>query len=86
MVEFFGAGRYVPYSTKGFGEFIVTKFSEIAEILIPFFNEYKIVGSKFKDYQDFVSVTELMKNKAHLTEEGLNKIRLIKSGMNTGRQ
>jgi hypothetical protein len=27
-----------------------------------------------------------MKNKAHLTEEGLNRIRLIKAGMNTGRK
>jgi hypothetical protein len=27
-----------------------------------------------------------MKNKAHLTEEGLNQIRRIKAGMNTGRK
>jgi len=27
-----------------------------------------------------------MKNKAHLTEEGLEKIRQIKAGMNTGRE
>jgi len=27
-----------------------------------------------------------MRNKAHLTEEGLSKIREIKSGMNTGRK
>jgi hypothetical protein len=34
---------------------------------------------------DFGKVVELMKNKAHLTSEGLEEIRKIKSGMNTGR-
>jgi hypothetical protein len=37
------------------------------------------------DYLDFVKVIELMKEKEHLTEEGLNQIRKIKAGMNRGR-
>jgi hypothetical protein len=37
------------------------------------------------DYLDWCKVAELMKNKAHLTEEGLSKIRKIKAGMNKGR-
>jgi hypothetical protein len=35
---------------------------------------------------DFCKAAELMRNKAHLTWEGLSKIREIKSGMNTGRK
>jgi hypothetical protein len=37
------------------------------------------------DYLDWCKVAELMKNKAHLTWEGLSKIRKIKAGMNKGR-
>jgi len=32
-----------------------------------------------------MKVVELMKNKTHLTEKGLNQIRNIKVNMNTGR-
>ena len=40
---------------------------------------------KFQDYQDLKKVALLMENKAHLTNEGLEKICLIKAGMNRGR-
>jgi hypothetical protein len=63
----------------------VTKFSDIADIIIPFFKKHPIPGVKSKDFHDFCLVAELIKNKAHLTEDGLNQIRLIKAGMNTGR-
>jgi len=35
---------------------------------------------------DFVKVAKLMKEKAHLSPEGLELIRRIKSGMNKGRK
>jgi hypothetical protein len=85
LVNFFSCGRYVPRSTKDFGEFIVTKFSDINGKVIPVFDKYKIVGIKFLYYQDLKKVAELMKNKAHLTSEGLDKIRKIKVGMNKRR-
>jgi hypothetical protein len=34
---------------------------------------------------DFCKAADLMKNKAHLTKEGLDKIISLKSGMNRGR-
>ena len=40
---------------------------------------------KFQDYQDFKKVALLMEKKAHLKSEGLEKICLIKAGMNRGR-
>ena len=54
--------------------------------IIPFFEKYPIKGVKALDYADFCKVAELMKNKAHLTEHGLEEIRKIKSGMNRGRE
>lgn len=83
FVSYFGCGRYFP--RKDFGEFIVTKFKDITEKIIPFFDKYKIIGVKSQDYADFKKVGILMENKAHLTPEGLDQIRKIKNGMNKGR-
>lgn len=85
LVSYLGCGRYVPRNNKDFGEFIVTKFEDVIEKIIPFFKKYPIVGSKSKDYSDFKKVALLMKNGEHLTAEGLENIRKIKAGMNKGR-
>lgn len=58
----------------------VTKFSDIYNKIIPLFQKYPILGIKSKDFQDFCLVAELMKNNAHLTKEGLEKIRKNQSG------
>ena len=44
------------------------------------------MGVKVKDFEDFKYVSVLMKNKNHLTKEGLEEIRKIKSRMNTLRK
>ena len=63
----------------------VTKFDDIVNKIIPFFKKYPILGVKALDFADFCKAAELMKNKAHLTKDGLEKIRKIKAGMNRGR-
>jgi len=64
----------------------MTPFEELTDKVIPFFQKYPIVGVKALDFADFLAATELIKNKAHLTYEGLEKIRLIKSVMNAKRE
>jgi len=39
-----------------------------------------------QDYLDFVKATDIMQNKAHLTQDGLDKIIKIKDGMNKKRK
>ena len=51
----------------------------------PLFNKYKIRGIKALDYIDFCEVAKLINEKTHLTEQGLEKIILIKSKMNKAR-
>jgi hypothetical protein len=65
--------------------FRISNFENIYLKIIPFFKLYNIVGEKYKDFEDFCKVAELIKNKAHLTKEGLDEIILIKSGMNKSR-
>jgi hypothetical protein len=64
---------------------VVIKFSEIKNIIIPFFEKHKIVGLKQLDFKDFYQVANLMKEGKHLTNEGLEEIRKLKSKMNKGR-
>lgn len=66
--------------------FSVSQFSDILNIIIPFFEKYPVQGAKSGDYADFCRVALLMKDKAHLTVEGLNQIKNIKSGMNSKRE
>jgi len=62
----------------------VTKLSDNIRV-VSFFNNYSLQSSKKLDFTDFCKVVELLKNKSHFTLEGLNKIKEIKAGMNTGR-
>lgn len=85
FTKFFGCGIISRYSNE-MVKFRCTKFSDLSTIIIPFFKEYLPEGNKIKDFEDFCKVGELMENKAHLTEEGLNQIREIKARMNSFRK
>jgi hypothetical protein len=63
----------------------VSSLSDILNIIIPHFDAYPCLTSKFLNFKDWKNIAFLMKNKEHLTEEGLQKIREISSNMNTGR-
>jgi hypothetical protein len=45
-----------------------------------------LLGVKQLDYLDWCKVANLISEGSHLTNEGLDKILLIKAGMNTGRK
>jgi hypothetical protein len=53
----------------------IYKFKDIYNKIIPLFNEYKIRGVKSLDFQDFCKIAKLVNEKAHLTLEGLKKIK-----------
>jgi hypothetical protein len=84
LVDYLGCGNV--YVDGTVVDYKISKFNDMTDKLLPFFQKYPIQGVKLLDYFDFVSGIELMKNKVHLTEEGLDQIRKIKSGMNRGRQ
>lgn len=66
-------------------QFKVTKYQDIKNIIIPIFKEHNKTV-KFDDYLDFCKASELMDKKAHLTKEGLDQIKKLKSKMNRGRK
>jgi hypothetical protein len=66
-------------------DFKITKFSEINEIIIPFFINNPILGVKSLDFNDWCLVSDIVKKKEHKIEENVIKIREIQKGMNRGR-
>ena len=84
FVKYLGCGFI---STRGdIVDYHVVKFTDIIEKIIPFFAKAQIVGVKNLNYEDFTKVAYLIKNKDHLTMEGLEKIKEIKSNMNDSRE
>lgn len=58
--------------------FTVENFQELTKKIIPFFQKFPILGIKSKDFSGLCKAVELINNKAHLTKEGLYKIKKIK--------
>jgi len=64
--------------------YVVTSIKDISNHIIPHFEKYPLLTQKQADFELFKKVVELMKNKEHLTEEGLQKIICIKAAINLG--
>lgn len=85
IVKFLGCGKFRESPKNPACLFVVAKLSDLDGKIIPLFAQYKLQGSKRLDYLDFCKIAELVKNKVHLTNEGLEQIINIKKGMNKGR-
>jgi hypothetical protein len=53
LVYFLGCGRYYQPLGYNHGEFIVQRFFDLDEKIIPFFEKYPLVGDKRQDFSDF---------------------------------
>ena len=76
--------KYVHY-TKTSVAIQIVNFSDIVDIIIPFFDKYELQGQKKLDFNDFKKVADMMTRKEHLNMEGYNRIIQIKQGMNLKR-
>lgn len=86
LVDYLGCGK-LEKTTIGGGawNFHVHKFSDVCEKIIPLFRKYPILGVKSENFKDWCNVAELMKEKKHLTQSGVDLICKLKAGMNKGR-
>lgn len=86
FIHYLGCGNIEKVTTRPNGiTFVVYKFSDIIEKIIPFFSNYPLQGIKSLNIKDFCEIANIMKIKGHLTPEGIKKIKSLKSGMNLGR-
>jgi len=84
LIEYLDCGNI--YRHKELIDFQVTKFSDLINKVIPFFDKFPILGVKYEDFLDFCKIADIMKVKGHLTASGLDQIRIIKAGMNRRRK
>ena len=80
-------GIYKHDKGKSWGNYTVSNFSAIRDKIIappPFFQKYPLNGEKSLNLKSFCEAADLIQAKAHLTKEGLDKLKLIKNSMNRG--
>ena len=83
LVDYLGCGNVYRY--KDVVEFRITKFDDLNDKVIPFFSKFPIQGVKGLDFIDFCKAVKIINKKDHLTKDGLEKILILKQGMNRGR-
>jgi len=76
--------KYI-YCTETSVAIQIVKFSDIINVIIPFFDKYSLQGQKRLDYNDFKKASVILLRKEHLNKEGYNEILRIKKGMNLKR-
>lgn len=87
FIKYLGCGTVeIPSTRLDSCKFVVYKFSDITEKIIPFFKFYPLRTVKLLNFNDFLEVSSLMREGSHLTLEGLEKIKTIKEGMNSARE
>lgn len=84
LTNYLNSGQVYYSASQDRADLMVSKLADL-ELIMEFFKQNTLQGSKAKDLADFCKVVELVKNKEHFTAEGLEKIRVIKAGMNKGR-
>lgn len=97
LVKYLGSGKIYKYPGKPAVVLTIFHFApcpapawagpraDINNLIIPIFDKNPLLGVKLIDYLDWCKVAKLMNEGSHLTEEGVNLIREIQSGMNKGR-
>lgn len=89
FLNYLGCGRC--YSSRNEVTFIVSTFyprgrgKDINNKIIPLFKKYPLLGTKQEDYLDFFKVASLIVSKEHLSKEGVEKIKILQSNMNSKR-
>jgi len=78
FIDYFQCGR-VEIRKDNIVEYKVTKLNDIINKIIPFFLKYLVMGVKYQDFTDWSKVADLIKDKKHLTNEGLEQIKKNKS-------
>lgn len=82
--KYFGCGNVV-LDNKGneAHKFVVSKTEDLLNIIIPHFDKYNLVTSKYLDYLDWKKAILLFKNQSRLKNK--DQIVKLKEGMNKGR-
>ena len=87
LQAFFGCGKiYENRRTDNHREnlyrFCVRSINDIAIKIIPFFEEYPLQTAKNGDFTIFCQVVDMIQKREHLSQSGVDKIRILATNMN----
>lgn len=79
---FRGVGSTNIALSRNTARFSISKKSDLISKVLPHFDAHKLEGNKLKNYLIFREIVLLLGSKAHLTQKGFDKIKLLKEGLN----
>ena len=82
--KFFNSVGNIQTNADGSITYSVTSIKDLLNIIIPHFEKFPLLTQKQLDFELFKQVVNLMKNKEHLTQDGLYKILRLKASLNRG--
>lgn len=85
LKDFFGCG-VVRTNHGDRMAYRVRSVEHLVATILPFFEKHELKTKKRQDFLKFREVLHLMKHGAHLSSDGIAKIRTIASQMNTGQE
>lgn len=77
IINYLGAGRLEKDNKDSVVNLVIGNFSELNQIIIPFFNKYPVYGIKHLDYLDWCKIANLINLGSHLTIEGIEEIKKL---------
>jgi LAGLIDADG DNA endonuclease family protein len=85
--DYFGCGRINVNARRdnhreAMYRYIVRRFSDLEDVIVPFFYEHPLLTAKRESFGKFCAVLELMKQHRHLDKGGLKEIAGIVETMN----
>lgn len=87
IIDSMGCGIIVkPTGDRDRYSISVGNVSDLVDIVIPLFEKAPLYGAKSKDFSDFAKGVRIIKDKGHLTTEGLNALKDLAYSMNTYRK
>ena len=81
---FNGVGNIYIRSNNKSAYYKVNNINSISGIVLSHFDNYPLITKKYSDFIIFKNIIRLIKNKEHLTDEGLDKIINLKASLNNG--
>jgi hypothetical protein len=83
--KFFNCGTISPVDKFNSIDYTVTDISSIQNIIVPFFRQYPLRGTKYLDFLDWVEAVNIIATGEHLSLIGIENLIKLKSNMNKKR-
>lgn len=74
---FKGVGSITKNPTKDVVRFSVVDINKIINVILPHFDKYPLQSTKLIDFKFWQECVNIIKNKTHLSVEGMNNISLL---------